>query len=324
MARQHRGLQLAGPEQLRVLSRAEVAGADTQAAREDDRFATLDANGDGRLTRSEWREDRADFARADRNGDNVVTRTEFMALETPLEERFESLDRNNNGRIERAEWRGGAERFDTLDRNNDDVVTRDEMLGETDATESGVFTRADSNRDNRLSQREWQWSQRVFTQQDVNRDGFVSREEFWSPGARDVTGTRGVCRQPHGEQPGHRTGQRYRALGGHGARHSGRRRPENHVDRNRSTERELERPGRPGGSKQARRPGAASVPSCGLAHRADFERHAVLYRRWHQCGPRERRGTPLSERQRRPSRRQFQGRSASRSSSGLNSWISVN
>ncbi|MBA2259544.1 MAG: EF-hand domain-containing protein [Acidobacteria bacterium] len=175
-----------------VLSRAEVAGNDTRGDHGDDLFAKLDHNGDGRVTRSEWHEDNASFVRADQNRDNVLTRAEVLGTETSHDDRFEHMDINNNGRIERSEWQGRADGFDTLDRNNDNVVTREEMLGETDTSETQVFATADSNRDNRLSQREWQWSQRVFSQQDTNRDGFVSREEFSSPGER-ATGTAGYA-----------------------------------------------------------------------------------------------------------------------------------
>jgi Ca2+-binding EF-hand superfamily protein len=161
-------------------------------------FRYLDRNRDGRVSRTEWSHDRASFTRADRNGDGVLTRAEFLATESvseesPREERFETLDANNNGRIERYEWRGRDERFDTLDRNNDGVISRVEMLDNRDDDESRDFANADFNRDNRLSQSEWRWAQRVFTQQDQNRDGYVSREEFWNPGASSVVGTGGYA-----------------------------------------------------------------------------------------------------------------------------------
>jgi Ca2+-binding EF-hand superfamily protein len=162
-------------------------------------FRYVDRNRDGRISRAEWFYDLASFRRADRNGDNVLTRAEFLATddfgptEPRREDRFETLDTNNNGRIERGEWLGRIERFEALDRNNDGIVSRAEMLNNQDDAESRLFADADDNSDNRLSQREWQWAQRVFTQQDVNRDGYVSREEFWSPGDVSATGTSGYA-----------------------------------------------------------------------------------------------------------------------------------
>ena len=152
-------------------------------------FNYLDRNRDGRISRAEWLDDRMSFIRADRNRDNVLTRAEMLATETPREERFETLDANNNGRIERHEWTGREDRFDMLDRNNDNVISRAEMLGPADDVESRAFGDADLNRDNRLSQNEWQWARRVFTQQDTNRSGYVEREEFWNP-ASEAVGTR--------------------------------------------------------------------------------------------------------------------------------------
>ena len=160
-----------------VLSRAEAA---TESGG-GDRFDSLDRNRDGRVTQAEWDDDRAAFLRADRNRDNAVTRAEILALETPREERFETLDADNNGRIDRREWSGRAERFDAFDRDNNGVVTRDELLGQAAGSNPEPFAKADENRDNRLSEREWPWSRRAFVEQDVNGDNFVSRREFSPP-----------------------------------------------------------------------------------------------------------------------------------------------
>lgn len=95
-------------------------------------FRNVDRNGDGRITRAEWRYDPELFIRADRNRDNVLTEAEFLGDETidrDPEDRFDDLDANNNGRIEREEWHGTAEAFDWLDRNNDGRLTRAETVG---------------------------------------------------------------------------------------------------------------------------------------------------------------------------------------------------
>lgn len=152
-------------------------------------FEALDRNNNDRIERWEWRGQAESFETADRNNDGVVTRNEMVA--ESRDERFEALDVNNDGRIVRGEWRGRSDRFEVLDRNNDGVISRNEMLPAGEVGESNLFVSADLNRDNRLSQREWQWSQRVFTDQDTNRDGYVSRAEFWNPGA--ATGTSGYA-----------------------------------------------------------------------------------------------------------------------------------
>lgn len=95
-------------------------------------FRALDANGDNRITRAEWRDDPELFVRADRNRDNVLTQPEFLgdeAIDLDSEDRFDDLDVNNNGRIERDEWHGTRDAFDWLDRNNDGRLTRSETVG---------------------------------------------------------------------------------------------------------------------------------------------------------------------------------------------------
>ena len=95
-------------------------------------FRAVDANGDNRISRAEWRYDAELFVRADRNRDNVLTQPEFLGDDTidrDPEDRFDDLDVNNNGRIELTEWHGTREAFGWLDRNNDGRLTRAETVG---------------------------------------------------------------------------------------------------------------------------------------------------------------------------------------------------
>ena len=95
-------------------------------------FRAVDANGDDRITRAEWRYDPELFMRADRNRDNVLTPAEFLAddlVDIDPEDRFDDLDLDNNGRIERNEWHGTRDAFDWLDRNNDGRLSRAETVG---------------------------------------------------------------------------------------------------------------------------------------------------------------------------------------------------
>ena len=146
-------------------------------------FATLDANRDGRVTRDEWRYDLESFRRADQNGDDVLSRAEFLNGDTDVdrEDRFEYLDANQDGRIQRSEWHSSVDSFRWLDRNKDGELSRLEVVGETAAQqpgESNLFATLDSNRDNRVTTDEWQWSRRSFNQYDRNGDGVLSRAEL--------------------------------------------------------------------------------------------------------------------------------------------------
>ena len=68
-----------------------------------DRFATVDVNHDGWLTRSEWRGSEAGFSRLDTNRDNRLSRTEYDAEVQPQSQSNPSTSRS-------AAWRTGYDR----------------------------------------------------------------------------------------------------------------------------------------------------------------------------------------------------------------------
>lgn len=95
-------------------------------------FNRVDTNGDGRISRGEWRYDSESFRRADRNGDDVLSRAEFVNGDTDmdLEDRsgqFRNLDVNTDGRVTRDEWQWSRRSFDRYDRNGDGVLSRAEL-----------------------------------------------------------------------------------------------------------------------------------------------------------------------------------------------------
>ena len=145
-------------------------------------FDRLDANRDGRISRSEWRYDYEMFRRADQNNDNILSRGEFLNADTDLdrEDSFDSLDANNDGRIERSEWHSSADAFRWLDRNRDGVLSRTEVVGEGQTREADRFDAIDTNNDGRITPGEWQWSRRSFDQYDRNGDGVLRRDELAS------------------------------------------------------------------------------------------------------------------------------------------------
>lgn len=82
----------------------------------DKRFATLDANHDGVLSKDEL--DRALDARLAKVRQRVQKR---------LDVRFAKADKNQDGVISRDEWPGQAARFDRLDTNHDGALSKDEI-----------------------------------------------------------------------------------------------------------------------------------------------------------------------------------------------------
>jgi Ca2+-binding EF-hand superfamily protein len=100
-----------------------------------ERFEQADTNGDGVVTRAEFKASRsARFAQMDRNGDGAISRDDF-------------------GRILRFRPQAG-QRLDTLlaeaDANHDGRVTRAEL----DAAPMPGFDRADTNRDGKVDRQE--------------------------------------------------------------------------------------------------------------------------------------------------------------------------
>jgi Ca2+-binding EF-hand superfamily protein len=166
-------------------------GSGTGSSDRERRFAQLDRNRDGVLSRGEWRET-ADFRRADRNSDGVVTLREYLygnvAYERPRDDddydqsptsrsaRFRELDDNGNGYISRSEWPDDRSEFDVLDRDRDGRLTSSEF-SDTQVI-SDEFRRMDYDGDGVLSRREWSGTDQTFSHHDRNRDGVVSRDEY--------------------------------------------------------------------------------------------------------------------------------------------------
>ena len=90
-------------------------------------FRGMDQDGDGVITRAEWRGNTQSFRRHDINRDGVLSGEEIWeprGNETNLDQAFDQLDRNDDRAISRSEWRQDRSTFDRLDRNNDGVIVR--------------------------------------------------------------------------------------------------------------------------------------------------------------------------------------------------------
>jgi Ca2+-binding EF-hand superfamily protein len=181
-----------------------------QQGRENMRFAGLDRNGDGVITRAEWNGNDRSFQNNDWNGDGIlsgeevrpgarraVPRQQEPTVDSAArEEDFNALDFNRDGIVTEDEWYLQREAFVRADRNRDNIVTRSEFMNQDVTGTSGTvapqirtnrFADLDTDRDNRVSVDEWQGTPERFEVLDDNRDGFLSRREVsGNDGAADV------------------------------------------------------------------------------------------------------------------------------------------
>jgi Ca2+-binding EF-hand superfamily protein len=162
------------------------------------RFASMDMNSDGVISRAEWRGSERSFANHDWNNDGQLSGPEvqpgaqrntnweqadhipnrFERYASWTEAGFNNLDHNRDRRISANEWHFDIETFRRVDRNGDGALEQNEFLGgEVDDARADTFDDLDWNNNGRVEQNEWYGSRSVFSDLDRNRDGVLTRFE---------------------------------------------------------------------------------------------------------------------------------------------------
>jgi hypothetical protein len=162
------------------------------------RFAGMDTNRDGIISRAEWRGNDRSFANHDWNGDDQLSGPEvrvgahrnanweeadhvpnrFERYVSWTQAGFNNLDHNRDRRIAANEWHFDLETFRRIDRNRDGALDQNEFLGDgIDDARADSFDDLDWNNNGRVERTEWYGTPSVFTDLDRNRDGILSRFE---------------------------------------------------------------------------------------------------------------------------------------------------
>jgi hypothetical protein len=175
-----------------------VSAAVQERAAGQMRFAFMDVNNDGRITRDEWKGSERSFINHDWNGDGVLSGDEVgvgqqrtTAWDTAdhrpnqferniswTEAGFLNLDHNRDGRLTTNEWHYDLETFRRIDRNRDNAVSPSEFLGrQWDDDRNDSFDDLDVNNNGRVERSEWHGGLEEFRWLDRNDDGVLSRYE---------------------------------------------------------------------------------------------------------------------------------------------------
>lgn len=165
------------------------------------RFAAMDTNNDGVISRREWRGSAQSFRIHDWNGDGVLSGDEVRVggrragrgvdpdefedwdreywYTDWTAEGFARLDHDHDGRITPGEWHFDRESFRRADHDGDGMLSRAEFLGGDDEDDrDDQFTYLDHNADGRVTRDEWHGTRARFDMLDSDRNGVLTRAEM--------------------------------------------------------------------------------------------------------------------------------------------------
>jgi hypothetical protein len=142
------------------------------------RFREYDINGDNRLSSSEWPGNQALFRRLDADRNTYLTIAEYVNAGEMMADsqggpayRFSNLDINGDGWITRNEWNMTIAAFDRLDTNRDNRISNFEFQNDSTGVSQSPAGRVPYPTGSS------QYPNVPFVTVDINRDGWITRSE---------------------------------------------------------------------------------------------------------------------------------------------------
>jgi len=161
-----------------------------------EKFARMDKNRDGKVTRDEWVGPPEVFQKLDRNDDGAITKDELPSPEKgDIQARLQKMDANGDKKISKEEWQGPPQLFTRIDTNQDGFLTLEELQefhkktrgvergGGADQDVFANFDQIDKNKDGKVSPEELDaWVHQLFLKLDRNGDGVLDPSDRPAPG----------------------------------------------------------------------------------------------------------------------------------------------
>jgi hypothetical protein len=149
------------------------------------RLKAMDADGDGKVSRTEFAGRPQQFDRLDADSDGFVTEAEAKQSAggggAGMGPRLKAMDADGDGKVSAAEYSGPKPLFDRLDRNGDGFLAPGEVpaagAGPGAGPAGGGLDAMDADGDGAVSREEYRGPARQFERLDRNADGRLTSDE---------------------------------------------------------------------------------------------------------------------------------------------------
>lgn len=160
----------------------------------EEHWKAADTNGDGKVTLREaqlakW--PRELVHKQNKDHDRVISKKEYRKIRKQIKKgikrlgkkHFKLMDANKDKKISEREWWGGEKSFHKADLNKDGFISSDEAKRIHAAwldrsKKAKQFKKLDTDKNGKITAKEWKDQKETFAAMDKNGDGELSRKEF--------------------------------------------------------------------------------------------------------------------------------------------------